>query len=144
MSPCCPHDVETIEGLVWVLIHSVAPAHEDNAAAVHRVGGPCRCAVLRQAYRFVFATDDEQIFAQTASLLGAIRAARSGAARDRSELASLASTLDARRYQEERLGQELNTLARSLASLEGSGSARSERIDATLRELRDTLDALID
>jgi ParB family transcriptional regulator, chromosome partitioning protein len=101
-------------------------------------------AVLQQAYRFIFATDDEQRFAQTASLLGAIRAARSGAPRDRSELASLASTLDARRYQEERLGQELNTLARSLASLEGSGSARSERIETTLRDLRDTLETLLD
>jgi len=100
--------------------------------------------VLQQVHDFVFATNDDQVHLQTKALLGAIREATTGSARERTQLRSLASTLDAPAYREDRLGKAANALARSLAALPSAKVPRTSRTDATLRELRDTLDALLE
>ncbi len=98
---------------------------------------------LLQLHGFVFATSDDQVRAQTRVLLGAIRQAATGSATARGQLKSLASTLDASRFREERFSQELNAIAKSLASIQSGAGTRPADADAHLRDLRDTLDALL-
>jgi ParB/RepB/Spo0J family partition protein len=99
--------------------------------------------VLAQVHGFVFATSDDQVQAQTRVLLGAVRNAASGSTRARNQLKSIASTLDAQTFREDRFGQELNAIARTLASLPLSADLRSSSVDDALRELSDALAALL-
>ncbi len=104
---------------------------------------------LLQVHGFVFATSDDQLQAQTRVLLGAIRSAARGSSKAKGQLKSLASTLDASSFTEERFSQELNAIAKSLASLASlasipnSPTPRSAAVDTRLRDLRDALNALL-
>lgn len=98
---------------------------------------------LLQVHGFVFAKSDDQLQAQTRVLLGAIRNAASGSSKARDQLKSLASTLDATSFREERLSQEINAIAKSLASIPTGNTLRSATVDSHLRDLRDALDALL-
>lgn len=101
---------------------------------------------LLQVYGFVFASSDDQLLAQTRVLLAAIRSAAGGAAKPSGQLKSLATTLGATSFREERFGQEVNAIARSLAPLAAmtpGTELRPATVDARLRELRDALDALL-
>jgi ParB family chromosome partitioning protein len=107
----------------------------DDAAAAKRS--------LDQVYGFVFATSDDQLQAQTRVLLGAIRNAATGSTTARGQLKSLASTLDAHAFRENRFSQEVNALARTLASIPAGNVNRSPAVDAPLRDLRDAIDAIL-
>ena len=98
---------------------------------------------LLQVHGFVFAKSEDQLQAQTRVLLGAIRNAASGSVKARGQLKSLASTLDATSFKEERFSQELNAIAKSLASIPTGTVPRSATVDSHLRDLRDALDALL-
>ena len=101
---------------------------------------------LRRVDEFVFARGDEQLQTQTRVLLGAIHNAAGGSATSRRQLKSLASTLGAISFREERFGQEVNAIARTLASLAASPPGPEPRpatVEARLRELRNALDALL-
>lgn len=98
---------------------------------------------LLQVHGFVFAKSDDQLQAQTRVLLGAIRNAASGSSKAKGQLKSLASTLDATSFKEERFSQQLNAIAKSLASIPSWDAPRSAVVDSHLRDLRDALDALL-
>ncbi len=98
---------------------------------------------LLQIFGFVFASGDDQLQAQTRILLGAIRRAAAGSPTSKGQLKSLGTTLGATSFREERFGQEVNAIARTLASLPLGSASRLAAVDSRLRELRDTLDALL-
>lgn len=100
--------------------------------------------VLVQVHGFVFASSDDQVQAQTRVLLGAVRNAATGSSKARIQLRSIASTLDAHTFREDRFGLELNAIARSLASLPLNPDSRRASVDESMRELSDALDALLD
>lgn len=98
---------------------------------------------LRQVHGFVFAKSEDQLQAQTRVLLGAIRNAATGSTKARGQLKTLASTLDAASFKEERFSHELNAIAKSLAAIPSADAGRSAAVDNYLRDLRDALDALL-
>ncbi len=98
---------------------------------------------LFKVYGFVFASSDDQLQAQTRILLGAVRSAAGGQAASTRQLKSLAKTLGATSFREDRFGQEVNAIARSLTSISLDSAPRSAAVDTRLRELRDALDALL-
>lgn len=98
---------------------------------------------LLQVHGFVFAKSEDQLQAQTRVLLGAIRNAATGSPKAKIQLKSLASTLDASSFKEERFSQELNAIAKSLAAIPTGPGARPAALDTYLRDLRDALDALL-
>jgi len=99
--------------------------------------------VLAQVSGFVFAKSDVQVQAQTRVLLGAVRNAATGSTKARGQLKSIVSTINAGAFRDDRFGQELNAFARTLATLPAVGAARSASVDASLRELAATVDALL-
>jgi ParB family chromosome partitioning protein len=99
--------------------------------------------ILDRVRSFVFAVDDDQLHHQSRVLLRAIRDARSGTARARERLTSLNAVLSPGKRPDKRLVQDINQLAKSLASLAASSDAATET-EADLRDLRDTLDSLLD
>jgi len=98
---------------------------------------------LTRAHRFVFAVDNEQLLAQTRSLLAATREAIPTSKTKSSELRSLASTLAAGKHTPERFGKSLNAIAKSLASLRMAGAVDDPVIAANLPALRETIDRLL-
>jgi hypothetical protein len=92
----------------------------------------------------MFAKSPAGMAAQTRTLLNAVRGASTGTDRSRKHLASLATTLNTGRFKENRFDSEINAIARSLAAFQAHGADQPEPVQRTLRELRDTLDALLD
>jgi ParB family chromosome partitioning protein len=93
---------------------------------------------------FMFAKSGAGMAAQTRTLLSAVRIASTGTDRSRKHLASLATTLNTGKFRETRFDTEINAIARSLAALQADKSIQPEPVQRTLRELRDTLDAMLD
>lgn len=100
-------------------------------------------AALETLRELAFAKSAPELSNQTRLLLKAIRSASSGTNGSRQHLKSLASTVNAGAFKEARFQGDVNSLARSLASLQTTPDARNEDVQAALRELRDTLDSLL-
>lgn len=90
-----------------------------------------------------FAKSAPELTNQTRLLLKAIRGASTGTAGSRQQLTSLASTVNAGAFKETRFQGDVNSLARTLASLQANPDAHTDEIQAALRELRDTLDSIL-
>ncbi len=99
---------------------------------------------LKGLLEFMFAKSAAGMAAQTRTLLNAVRGASTGTDRSRKHLASLATTLNTGKFRETRFESEINAIARSLAALQADGTDQPEPVQRTLRELRDTIDALLD
>ncbi|HYI24601.1 MAG TPA: ParB/RepB/Spo0J family partition protein [Thermomicrobiales bacterium] len=89
---------------------------------------------------FVFGANVTQVARQTSALLAAIRAAASGADRERMALERLASTLDSGRFATDRFERDVNNLARSLSALPPDQVSTAQD---RLAELRDTIALLL-
>ncbi len=100
-------------------------------------------AALAEVRGFVFASSPDQVTRQTSVLLQAIRRAASGSAADRDRLKHLAMTVDSQTFKSERLDQDLNSIAKTLATLPVTTAARSPEILANLRDLQETLAELL-
>ncbi len=99
---------------------------------------------LNGLLEFMFAKSAAGMAAQTRTLLNAVRGASTGTDRSRKHLATLAATLNTGKFQEARFDTEVNAIARSLAALQAGGATQPEPVQRSLRELRDTLDSLLD
>ncbi|HYJ13375.1 MAG TPA: ParB/RepB/Spo0J family partition protein [Thermomicrobiales bacterium] len=97
---------------------------------------------LERIQAFVFAVDGEQLHRQSRALLRAIRDSRAGTSRGHQRLTSLNAVLNPGKHRDERIAQDINRLAKSLAALATSNDSTPE-MDPDLRELRDTLDTLL-
>lgn len=98
--------------------------------------------LLTRVQAFVFPVEGEHLHNQTRALLRAIRDARTGTARSRQRLTSLNAVLSPGKHRDERIVQDINRLAKSLAAMTAASDSGPE-IDPDLRELRDTLDTLL-
>lgn len=90
---------------------------------------------LQELYALVAPDDPEGMRKQTQALLDAVRNA---------DTADMAALIAAPRFSSDRLVKEISTLARSLTRLDRDVLATSPETTATLRTLRDALDALLD
>ena len=102
--------------------------HADDDVAAARVA-------LRELYALVAAEDPEDIQRQTTVLLDAVREARAD---------ELAQLLAVPRFDGQRVVREVSALARSLARADRASLAEAPETAATLRALRDAIDALLD
>ena len=88
----------------------------------------------------MFGATETQVVRQTAALLSAIRAAASGAERERMALTRLASHLDSGKFATDRFERDVNNLARSLSALPPDQVSTAQD---RLAELRDTINILL-
>ena len=100
-------------------------------------------ATLERVRELVFASDTHQVRAQSRALLRAIQDARTGTSRSKARLSTLNAVLNSGRYRDERITQDVNRLARSLAAMAAASEHGSE-VDASLRELREALDTILE
>ncbi len=131
-----------------VLLESdLSNAETERLARAYREAEPLpsesAVEMLERVREFVFASDAEQVRAQSRTLLRAIRDARTGSPRSRQRLSTLNAVLNSGRYRDERVTQDVNRLARSLAAM-ASTNANDPDITASLRELRDALDTMLE
>ncbi len=98
---------------------------------------------LTRVHEFVFGTDTNQVRAQSKALLRAIQDARTGTTRSKTRLSTLNAVLNSGRHRDERVTQDVNRLARSLAAM-ASARAQNPEVDANLRDLRDALDTILE
>ena len=101
-------------------------------------------AALANVRAFVFATNETQLQQQTSILFQAIRLAATGTSVERGKLRHLASSVESQTFKSERLTSDINAIARTLATLPEKPEARPADIEARLRELQQTLNALLD
>lgn len=99
---------------------------------------------LESLREIAFAKSTPELSNQTRLLLKAIRTASSGTAASRQQLKTLTSTVNAGAFRETRFQGDVNALARSLAALQTATVPSSDAVQSSLRELRDTLDSLLD
>jgi ParB family chromosome partitioning protein len=130
----------------YLLSNSLAVSETTRLARAYReadaLDGESAEDVLDRVQAFVFAVDSEQLQSQSRTLFRAIRDARTGTSRGRQRLSSLNAVLNAGKHRDERMAQDINRLAKSLAALAAS-SEPATAMDPDLRELRDTLDSLL-
>lgn len=103
------------------------PVDEGNRDAVR--------TALHRLYELVEPGTPEALHTQTQAVFDAIRAGTGG---------SMASLLAAPRFDPNRVTKEISTLARTLSRVDAEKLAASPETAATLRALRDALDALLD
>ena len=92
-------------------------------------------AALHRLYELVEPGSPEALQTQTQAVFEAIRAGTAG---------SMASLLAAPRFDPNRVTKEISTLARTLSRIDAEKLAASPETEATLRALRDALDALLE
>lgn len=107
------------------------------------LSGESASDTLSRVREFVFAADTEQIRAQSRALLRAIQDARTGTSRSKARLSTLNAVLNSGRHRDERVTQDVNRLARSLAAM-ASASAHNPDVDSSLRDLREALDTILE
>ncbi len=93
-------------------------------------------ASLEKVRAFVLASNVDELRKQTTVLLSATRQAARKSGVSHGQLKRLASTVDAESFRSDRLHEQVNALARSLATMQ---DADRVEMSATLRELNDTL-----
>jgi ParB family chromosome partitioning protein len=99
---------------------------EDDPAAVK--------SALRELYALVAPSDPAHLRTQTEVVLEAVR---------RAQAADMAGLIAAPKFNSDRVVKEISALARSLTRINRENLAKSPETTATLRTLRDALDALL-
>lgn len=130
-----------------LLEDSLSNAETERLARAFRdaeaLPGESATDTLARVQGFVFATDTEQVRAQSRALLRAIQDARTGTTRGKDRLSNLNAVLNSGRHRDERVTQDVNRLAKSLAAM-ATARAKGPEVDASLRDLRDALDTILE